>query len=65
MRVLRNFFTGMFSVLKITSSPLLYRYPYRNSAEGLRKDWVNIGRDIQIIIGKLEESSDGNKRNPQ
>lgn len=62
---MRNFFTGLFSVLKITSSPLLYRYPYRNSAEGLRKDWVNIGRDIQIIIGKLEESSDGNKRNPK
>ncbi len=63
MRVMRNFFTGIFSVLKITSSPLLYRYPYRNSAEGLRKDWVNIGRDIQIIIGKLEENSDGNRRN--
>jgi hypothetical protein len=65
MRVMRNFFAGMFSVLKITSSPLLYRYPYRNSAEGLRKDWVNIGRDIQIIIGKLEENSDGNRRNPE
>lgn len=50
-------------MLKITSSPLLYRYPYRNSAEGLRKDWVNIGRDIQTIIGKLEENSDGNTRN--
>lgn len=63
MRVIRDFFAGIFSVLKITSSSLLYRYPYRNSAEGLRKDWVNIGRDIQIIIGKLEENSDGNSRN--
>jgi hypothetical protein len=62
MRVLRNFFAGIFSVLKITGAPLLYRYPYRNSAEGLRKDWVNIGRDIQSIIGKLEENSDGNRR---
>ncbi len=60
---MKDFFSGIFSVLKITSSPLLYRYPYRNSAEGLRKDWVNIGRDIQIIIGKLEENSDGNSRN--
>ncbi|MEK6746867.1 MAG: hypothetical protein ABL867_06405 [Rickettsiales bacterium] len=63
MKVMKDFFSGIFSVLKITSSPLLYRYPYRNSAEGLRKDWVNIGRDIQIIIGKLEENSDGNSRN--
>ncbi len=62
MQVIRNFFTGIFSVLKITSSPLLYRYPYRNSAEGLRKDWLCIGRDIKTIIGKLEESSDGNRR---
>ncbi len=63
MRVMRDFFSGVLSVLKTTSSPLLYRYPYRNSAEGLRKDWVNIGRDIQIIIGKLEENNDGNRRN--
>lgn len=61
MQVIRNFFVGIFSVLKITSSPLLYRYPYRNSAEGLRKDWVNIGQDIENIIGKLEENSDGNR----
>lgn len=63
MQVMRDFFAGVLSVLKTTSSPLLYRYPYRNSAEGLRKDWVNIGRDIEIIIGKLEENSDGNRRN--
>lgn len=62
MQVIRNFLTGVFSVLKITGAPLLYRYPYRTSAEGLHKDWVNIGQDIQSIIGKLEEHDDGNGR---
>jgi hypothetical protein len=62
MNVMRDFLLGVFSVLKITSSPLLYRYHYRNSAEGLRKDWLNIGGDINNIIKKLEENSDGNKR---
>lgn len=61
MQVIRDFFIGIFSVLKITSSPLLYRYPYRNSAEGLRKDWINIGNDIQSIIGKLEEHENGSR----
>ncbi len=62
MQVMRDFCVGIFSVLKLTGSPLLYRYPYRNSAEGLHKDWVSIGSDIQSIIGKLEENSDGNWR---
>lgn len=57
MRVMRDFFVGMFSVLKVTSAPLLYRYQYRNSADGLRKDWMNIGDDIHSVIGKLEDSS--------
>ena len=61
MQVMRDFFVGVFSVLKITSSPLLYRYPYRNSAEGLHKDWRSIGDDIQSIIGKLEEYKDGDR----
>ncbi len=61
MQVIRDFLVGVFSVLKITSSPLLYRYPYRNSAEGLHKDWMSIGNDIQNIIGKLEEYDDGNR----
>jgi len=45
---------GLVSVLKTTGGPLLYRYPYRNSAEGLHADWVNIGKDIQSIMGQLE-----------
>ena len=56
MDVVKEFVTGMFSVLKVTSSPVLYRYHYRNSADGLRKDWVNIASDIESVIGKLEEN---------
>ena len=62
MRVIRDFITGSLSVLKVTGTPLLYRYHYRNSAEGLRKDWLNIGGDIESIIGKLEEYDHGNRR---
>ncbi len=61
MQVMRDFVNGLFSVLKVTSSPLLYRYTYRNSAEGLRKDWLSIAGDIESIIGKLEEKDNGNK----
>lgn len=59
MQVMRDFVIGIFSVLKATSAPLLYRYPYRNSAEGLRKDWQNIGKDIDSVFGKIREASDG------
>jgi hypothetical protein len=54
MSVIRDFVGGFVSVLKITGAPLLYRYPYRTSAEGLHADWSNIGRDINSVIGKLE-----------
>ena len=59
MSAFDDFITGMFSVLKVTSSPMLYRYKYRNSAEGLRQDWMNIGDDINSLIGKLEENKNG------
>lgn len=60
MDVIRNFSVGMVSVLRITGAPLLYRYPYRTSAEGLRADWSSIGKDIHSVIGKLEtEAHDG------
>jgi len=58
-----DFVNGFFSVLKVTSSPLLYRYQYRNSAEGLSKDWMNIGDDIHSVIGKLKENDSRNNRN--
>ncbi len=61
MQVIKDFVIGALSVLKVTGAPLLYRYHYRNSAEGLRKDWANIGDDIESIIGKLEEYDHGNR----
>lgn len=33
---------------------MLYRYPYRTSAEGLRSDWGKIAQDIESVIGRLE-----------
>ena len=57
MHIMRNFAHGIFTVLKLTGSPLLYRYPYRNSAEGLRSDWARIAGDIEAVMGKLESES--------
>ncbi len=37
---------GMSSAFTVTVSPL-YRYPYRNSAEALRGDWLKIGKDVE------------------
>ena len=39
-------FQGMGSVISINSTAL-YRYPYRQSAEALRGDWLRIGKDIE------------------
>lgn len=55
MQIMRNFANGIFAVLKITGSPMLYRYPYRNSGEGLRADWAKIAGDIESVMGRLEE----------
>lgn len=57
MNILGAFCTGLISVLQITSAPLLYRYPYRTSAEGLRSDWQRIGQDIENMIGKIQEEA--------
>jgi len=63
MRIMHNFVIGLVSVLKITAAPLLYRHPYRTSAEGLRTDWMNIGKDIESVMGRLEaEKGDGQRR---
>ena len=60
MQIIGNFVSGLMSVLKVIGGPMLYRYPYRTSSEGLRSDWANIGQDIKSVIGKLEsESRDG------
>lgn len=51
---MREFFKallmGMGSVLALPASAL-YRYPYRNSAEGLHGDMGKIGKDIESAWG--------------
>ena len=53
MEVIHNFFRGFISSVKISGASMLYRHPYRTSAEGLRSDWTSIGKDIDSVIGKL------------
>jgi hypothetical protein len=53
MQIMRNFTSGVMSVIKVIGSPMLYRYPYRTSAEGLHTDWMHIGKDIESVMGKL------------
>lgn len=59
MNVMRDFFSGALSVVKVLGAPMLYRYPYRISAEGLRADWNKIGQDIEMVIGTLKADADG------
>ena len=54
MQIVGHFMLGMLKVLKITGAELLYRYPYRTSAEAFRSDWSKIGNDIHSVIGTLE-----------
>lgn len=57
VEVIGDFIRGLLSVIKVTASPMLYRHPYRTSAEGLRSDWVSIGKDIDSVIGRLENAT--------
>jgi hypothetical protein len=57
MNILKDFSIGLVSVLKITGAPMLYRYPYRISAEGLRSDWGAIAQDIESVMGRLTEAA--------
>lgn len=52
---MKDFAHGIFTVLKLTGAPLLYRYPYRNSGEAFRSDWQKIAGDIESVMGKMEE----------
>jgi hypothetical protein len=58
MNILKSFFSGAISVLQVTSAPMLYRYPYRNSGEGLRSDWQRISNDVENIMGKLKSEAE-------
>jgi len=62
VKVVGDFIYGLLHVIKVTGAPLLYRYPYRTSAEGLRTDWLSIGKDIDSVIGKLEDAQDGKRK---
>jgi len=58
MDIFKSFLGGALSVLQVTSAPLLYRYPYRNSGEGLRSDWQRIAGDVESVMGKLKSEAD-------
>ncbi len=58
MQIMHTFVVGLVSVLKTVGAPLLYRYPYRSSAEGLRSDWLNIGKDIESVSHRLKDAAD-------
>ena len=48
-----NFFSGALSVISVTATPQLYRYPYRTSAEALRGDMKRIGKDIDTCLDQI------------
>ena len=50
---IRSLLEGMVGVLTYQVSAL-YRYPYRNSAEAFRGDWLKLGRDIENALDKEE-----------
>jgi len=62
LQIISDFIFGVLHVIKVTGAPLLYRYPYRTSAEAMRTDWLNIGKDIDSVIGRLEDSSNHESR---
>lgn len=53
-----SFLQGLFSVLTATSAPALYRYPYRNGAEGMRADWMRVGEDMRRNMRQLGMTDD-------
>lgn len=62
MQVIQTFVRALLSVMKVMGGPMMYRYPYRTSAEGMRADWLNIGKDIQNVMYRLEEHSKHGQR---
>lgn len=54
MNSFKGFLDGMLGVLNITSSPMMYRYPYRSNAEALRGDMLKIGKDMETTLEKVE-----------
>ncbi len=52
---IKHIFAGMGSAFSLSHSPL-YRYPYRNSGEAIRGDWLRIGEDVNNIFEQEHES---------
>ena len=57
MKIMADFIRGALTSVKVLGASMLYRHPYRTSAEGLRSDWVSIGKDIDSVIGRLKAGS--------
>ncbi|MCI5049602.1 MAG: hypothetical protein MRY32_04645 [Rickettsiales bacterium] len=57
MAFILNMLGGMMSVLTLRSSGV-YRYPYRNSMEGLGGDFKRVASDISYIIAEDDEDED-------
>jgi hypothetical protein len=62
VKIILTFLQGLISVLKVIGGPMVYRYPYRTSAEGIRADWQSIGKDIKNVMDKLEEHKQHEQR---
>lgn len=62
MQIIQTFVRGLLSVMKVLGGPMMYRYPYRTTAEGMRADWANISKDIENVMSRLEEHSHHGKR---
>ena len=53
----KDFIVGMGSILSLPAAPL-YRYPYRNSAEGLRADCLKVGHDIYNLWERRDDAGE-------
>lgn len=62
MQIIQTFVRGLLSVMKILGGPMMYRYPYRTTAESMRADWSNISKDIENVMSKLEEHTQYGQR---
>jgi hypothetical protein len=62
---MQDFARGLLSVIKVTVTPLLYRHPYRTSAEAMRSDWLSIGKDIDSVIGRLKTAAHDERRDDE
>ena len=54
MNFFKQLFGGFSAVFSITTPPL-YRYPYRNSAEALRGDMLRVGGDMHYVGEQMSE----------